>query len=335
MALLAGVSYEPSTAATSASGATLIAMTAIDTTNLRVTFTAPANGIVLGQVAWLDSRRGHQPCSCCSWCSWTRRRSAAESRRTDHDLAQRTHYGAPFDCSFLVTGLTPSTSCTSNTRTASSSSSPRARSSTAARIDTDREQRVRLVQLRGVANRAFLSIREALRPQHGRHQQVLHRREPGVDRPRHDQSPADVHRSRVGQGSGRVLQGTAHGGSTSWPGVILGVLDGSTVRARGRALLGTVKTLACPRPCAVVHEADYLITGLTPTDQLQLRCGVRRRGDPSPRRISSTAVPDDTTGDNAWGGFVYQNLDSVNERATSTPCSSTRLVPPASPAAPT
>ncbi len=46
MALLAGKLYDPSTAATASCG-TLLAMTAIDTTNLRLTFTAPANGCVM------------------------------------------------------------------------------------------------------------------------------------------------------------------------------------------------------------------------------------------------------------------------------------------------
>lgn len=46
MALLAGVAYDPATAA-SVSTTSLLAMTAIDTTNLRLTFTAPSNGKVM------------------------------------------------------------------------------------------------------------------------------------------------------------------------------------------------------------------------------------------------------------------------------------------------
>lgn len=49
MACLGAVLYDPATAAT-ASTATAIAMTAFDTTNARVTFTAPANGIVLVKI---------------------------------------------------------------------------------------------------------------------------------------------------------------------------------------------------------------------------------------------------------------------------------------------
>lgn len=46
MTLLAGVAYDPATAVNKVTTA-LLAMTALDTTNLRLTFTAPANGIVL------------------------------------------------------------------------------------------------------------------------------------------------------------------------------------------------------------------------------------------------------------------------------------------------
>jgi hypothetical protein len=46
MALLAGTHYDPSTAVSKATTA-LLAMTALDTTNLRLTFTAPSNGTVL------------------------------------------------------------------------------------------------------------------------------------------------------------------------------------------------------------------------------------------------------------------------------------------------
>lgn len=50
MALLAAKAYNPTTAV-SKSTATAIAMTAFDTTNLRVTFNAPANGMVLVRIA--------------------------------------------------------------------------------------------------------------------------------------------------------------------------------------------------------------------------------------------------------------------------------------------
>lgn len=49
MALLAGTCYDPGTAV-SKSGGTRTVMTAFDTTNLRLTFTAPSNGIVMVRI---------------------------------------------------------------------------------------------------------------------------------------------------------------------------------------------------------------------------------------------------------------------------------------------
>lgn len=49
MACLGAVVYDPGTAATKATSA-LLAMTALDTTNARITFTAPTNGIVLVRI---------------------------------------------------------------------------------------------------------------------------------------------------------------------------------------------------------------------------------------------------------------------------------------------
>lgn len=46
MTMLAGVSYDPAAAVTKSTAA-LLAMTALDTTNLRLSFNAPANGAVL------------------------------------------------------------------------------------------------------------------------------------------------------------------------------------------------------------------------------------------------------------------------------------------------
>lgn len=58
--LLAGVNYDPAAAVTKATSA-LLAMTALDTTNLRNTFTAPSNGIVIARLAGCISGAVDQP----------------------------------------------------------------------------------------------------------------------------------------------------------------------------------------------------------------------------------------------------------------------------------
>src|SRR4051812_10557025 len=60
MALLAGTNYDPA-AAVAKSTASLLAMTAFDTTNLRLTFTAPANGIVLVRIRCQDMDQNQSP----------------------------------------------------------------------------------------------------------------------------------------------------------------------------------------------------------------------------------------------------------------------------------
>lgn len=50
MACLGGICYDPATAVTKSTAA-LLAMTALDTTNLRITFTVPASGRVLVRLA--------------------------------------------------------------------------------------------------------------------------------------------------------------------------------------------------------------------------------------------------------------------------------------------
>jgi hypothetical protein len=54
MALLASASYDPAAAVSKATTA-LLAMTALDTTNLRVTFVAPPNGSVMVRLKGLTT----------------------------------------------------------------------------------------------------------------------------------------------------------------------------------------------------------------------------------------------------------------------------------------
>lgn len=60
MALLAAKTYDPAVAVSKATSA-LLAMTALDTTNLRNTFTAPSNGIVIARLASCISGAVDQP----------------------------------------------------------------------------------------------------------------------------------------------------------------------------------------------------------------------------------------------------------------------------------
>jgi hypothetical protein len=299
VALLAGVIYDPSTAATSASGATLIAMTAIDTTNLRVTFTAPANGIVLVRLRGLIHGAGTSPQLLLGVLdgATVRGRVAPYGSRPG---ATNT-LGAPFDCSFLVTGLTPSTSYTWD-----------------AAYGVEFVVASSAIKYGGpndtTANNAFGSfsfeVWETANLLSGKlydPSTAVTNKSIGANLALTALDTTNLRLTFTAPASGKVwarLQGTAHGGSTSWPGVILGVLDGSTVRARGRALLGTVDA-GLSATLHMVQKADFLITGLTPTTSYSFDAAYGVEVILSSSNIKYGG-PDDTTGDNAWGGFVYE-----------------------------
>jgi hypothetical protein len=111
MACLGAISYDPGTAV-SASTATLIAMTALDTTNLRLTFTAPANGIVSVRLKGVT----HGATTSASIYlgvldgSTVKGRMAPSTCRPAVDTAATSQIIR--EAVFLVTGLTPTTSYT-------------------------------------------------------------------------------------------------------------------------------------------------------------------------------------------------------------------------------
>jgi hypothetical protein len=111
MACLGAVSYDPATAAT-ASTATLIAMTALDTTNLRLTFTAPANGIVMVRLKGVTHGATSSPAIYLGVLDGAtlKGRMAPSTTRPSTDTGATSQIVR--EAVFLVTGLTPTTSYT-------------------------------------------------------------------------------------------------------------------------------------------------------------------------------------------------------------------------------
>jgi hypothetical protein len=114
MALLAGKLYDPTTAV-SKSTAALLAMTAFDTTNLRLTFTAPSNGNVLVHMTTNVTAGSATP-----WTpsvllgvleSTTVRGRLAPNGNAQSIVGATTSFTA-LEALFLVTGLTSGTSYT-------------------------------------------------------------------------------------------------------------------------------------------------------------------------------------------------------------------------------
>lgn len=108
--------------------------------------------------------------------------------------------------------------------------------------------------------------------------------------------------------SGRVLvrmQGTLHGAAT-FPQILLGVLEGSTVRGR-LAPAGLVNGNLAATTFLTV-EAQFVVSGLTPGANLtwDAAYGVETI-------VASTGLkyggPNDTTANNAFGGFLFEVWD--------------------------
>jgi hypothetical protein len=105
--------------------------------------------------------------------------------------------------------------------------------------------------------------------------------------------------------NGRVmvrLRGILHG-ATTFPQILLGVLEGSTVRGRQAPVGGLPGTAVATTMLAV--EAVFCVTGLTPGNSYtwDAAYGVETL-------VASTALkyggPNDATANNAFGGFVFE-----------------------------
>jgi hypothetical protein len=100
------------------------------------------------------------------------------------------------------------------------------------------------------------------------------------------------------------IQSTLHG-ATTYPQVLLGVLDGATVRGRKAAMLAG-GNLAATTVCAC--WAEGMITGLTPGASITLDAayGVETV-------VASTGLkyggPNNTTGNDAWGAISFELWD--------------------------
>src|SRR6266550_4455059 len=110
MACLASANYDPSVSV-SKSTASLLAMTALDTTNLRVTFTAPANGSVLVRMLGTIHGATTLPNIFLGVLDGATIRGRVIQPRTLAGASLATTR-VPCDCSFVVTGLTAGTSYT-------------------------------------------------------------------------------------------------------------------------------------------------------------------------------------------------------------------------------
>lgn len=103
----------------------------------------------------------------------------------------------------------------------------------------------------------------------------------------------------------RVRMGCPMKGATGLPSILFGVLNGSTVVGRV-CPIGTTQTTGGVSP-QIAYIADFMVTGLTPgAMNLDAAYAVQLA-------IASTSLqyggPDNTSGPNAWGGFIFEIYD--------------------------
>lgn len=108
--------------------------------------------------------------------------------------------------------------------------------------------------------------------------------------------------------SGKVmvrLNGTVHG-ATTFPSILLGVMEGATVRGR-HSPNGALKNTAVAT-AMVTHESVFLVSGLTPAANLtwDAAYGVETL-------VASTGIkyggPNNATANDAFGGFGFEVWD--------------------------
>lgn len=298
MACLGSVLYDPA-AAVSKATSSLLAMTALDTTNLRITFTAPANGTVLVKLRATVHGGTANPMYLLGVLdgSTVRGRMVPMSGPREASGATQRYTS---EAVFLVTGLTPSSSYTWDaaygveTLFASSAIKYGGPNNTTTNDafgafgfeiwETTNLLAGKLYDPGTAVNKATSSLlaMTALDTTNLRHTFTV---------------PA----------SGRVLVRLAGAtrGSTANPNIMLGVLNGSTVVARQHAMGGTQQMGALAATDFQPQEATFVVGGLTPSASLTWDAAYGVEIVQAGNNLSYGG-PNDTTADNAWGGFAYE-----------------------------
>lgn len=295
MALLAGVHYDPTTAVTKATTA-LLAMTALDTTNLRLTFTAPSNGAVLVRMRGTVHGASTMPTVLFGVLSG----STVMARQAPVGAVGGTAAATTFNTQealMLITGLTPGGSYTFDAAygveiilasTGIKYGGPNGSTANDAFGGLVFEIYDTPNLLGGInydpSTAVSLSTATAI----------------GL-------TAMDTTNLRItftAPSSGKVLvrlRGVVHG-ATTFPQILLGVLSGSTVMGRDTPI-GGLKTTAVAT-AQLAREAEFLVTGLTSGTNYTFDAayGVETV-------VASTGLkyggPNNTTTNDAFGGFSF------------------------------
>lgn len=297
MALLAGLNYDPASAATKACTSRL-AMTAFDTTNARLTFTAPSNGRVLVRVR----------CTLLGSTTWpTILLGVLNSGGTV--IARQSPIGAVCgtavastlvtqEALFVIGGLTPGNSYTWDAAYGVEILMASTNIKYGGPNDASGADAWGGLQFEVWEANACLGA-------------ILYDPSTAVSKSTASliaMTAIDTANLRItftAPASGKVLvrlRAPVHG-ATTFPQILLGVLDGSTVKGRV-APAGGLKTTALATS-QLALEGEFLVSGLTPGTSYTWDAAYAVQV-----AITSTGLkyggPNNTTTDDAWGGFAFE-----------------------------
>jgi hypothetical protein len=295
MALLAGVCYDPASAVQK-SLTSRLAMTVFDSTNLRLTFTAPANGKVLARIRCTVDGATTFPtillgiinsaaevvarqCPVGAICGTavTTTQVVQEALFTLTGLSGSYTWDAAYGCEILLSGTTINYGGPNN------ASGDNAWGGLQFEVwEAPNLLGSILYDPASAATKATTSLLAM--------------------------TAMDTTNLRItftAPASGKVLvrlRGVIHG-ATTFPQILLGVLDSTTVRAR-TCPIGGLKTTALATT-RLVRDGQAIVTGLTPGNSYTWDAAYAVQVV-----VASTGIkyggPNDTTTDNAFGGFLFE-----------------------------
>lgn len=291
--LLAGVHYDPSTAVTKATSS-LLAMTAFDTTNLRLTFTAPANGTVLVRIRCVESGATTFPDILLGVLSG----ATVVGRQAPLGVlggTAATTTGVTHEAMFTVSGL-------SGSQTWDAAYGVQVLlASTNIRYGGPNDS---------TANNAWGGFVFEVYDTPNLLGSILY--DPSVavsqattaDLAMTAMDTTNLRITFTAPASGNVLvrmRGVLHG-ATTYAQILLGVLESSTVKGRGDPIGGLATTALAT--AQMVQESEFLITGVTSgSHTYDAAYGVETL-------IASTGLkyggPNDNAGNDAFGGFLFE-----------------------------
>jgi hypothetical protein len=298
MACLGSKNYDPAVAVQVPAGNTaLLAMTAIDTTNLRITFTAPANGAVLVRGNFCV----HGATTFSTYLAGVMSGATVVARQSPIGALLGTNLATTFvgqEVLFTVTGLTPSASYTWDLARGVEVAVTASKIKYGGPNDT-------------TANNAFGGIQFSIWEAPKLIASTLYDPSTAVSKATTAAlamtalDTTNLRHTFTVPTSGRVLvrlRGVVHG-ATTFPQIMLGVMNGSTVVGRDHAT-GGIKTTAVAT-AQLAQESMFVVDGLTPAASLTWDAAYAVE-----TVVAATGLkyggPNNTTTNDAFGGFLYE-----------------------------